>query len=116
MDFFATAFVTRDVVADPENNNDNNDVVVKDGILIRDKAITSALDTVKCEICDLVVAKYKCPGCFCQTCSLRCSKQHKLDTTCTGTRSRTNFIDRKRYNEQNMMSGRLKGKREEERE
>ncbi|KAF9355101.1 Box C/D snoRNA protein 1 [Mortierella sp. NVP85] len=103
MDFFATAFVTRDVVVGPENN-DNDDVVIKDGILIRDKAITSALDTVKCEICDLVVAKYKCPGCFCQTCSLRCSKQHKQDTTCTGVRSRTHFIDRKRYNEQNMMS------------
>ncbi|KAK3825513.1 MAG: hypothetical protein J3Q66DRAFT_106161 [Benniella sp.] len=105
MDFFATAFVTRDVAVDLENNNNNNDdVVIKDGILIRDKVITSALDTVKCEICDLVVAKYKCPGCFCQTCSLRCSKQHKQDTTCTGVRSRTHFIDRKRYNEQNMMS------------
>jgi hypothetical protein len=102
MDFFASAYVTRDVVADSE---DNRDVVVKDGIRILDNAMSSGLDTVKCEICGLVEAKYKCPGCFCQTCSLQCSKQHKLDTTCTGVRSKTHFIDRKKYNEQDMMSG-----------
>ncbi|KAF9088978.1 Box C/D snoRNA protein 1 [Mortierella sp. AD031] len=123
MDFFANAFVTRDVV-DPEN------MVVKDGIHIREKALSSqggtlappplpsssspsstsasasasALDIVNCEVCGVVAAKYKCPGCFCQTCSLACSKQHKLDTTCSGVRSRIHFVERKQYTEQDMMS------------
>ncbi|KAF8955756.1 Box C/D snoRNA protein 1, partial [Entomortierella lignicola] len=98
MDFFANAFVTRDVV-DPEN------VVVKDGIQLRENAISSlSNDIVNCEVCGITTAKYKCPGCFCQTCSLKCSKQHKLDTTCSGTRSRTHFVERKQYNEQDMMS------------
>ncbi|KAF9923842.1 Box C/D snoRNA protein 1 [Linnemannia zychae] len=118
MDFFANAFVTRDVV-DPKN------MVVKDGIQIREKALSSegsALappiptsssstkssslsDVVNCEVCGVVAAKYKCPGCYCQTCSLACSKQHKLDTTCSGVRSRTHFVERKQYTEQDMMSG-----------
>ncbi|KAF9178356.1 hypothetical protein BGZ51_007624 [Haplosporangium sp. Z 767] len=104
MDFFANAFVTREVAVDNEN------VVVKDGIQIREKVfdtpvtISSSSDIVNCEICGVAIAKYKCPGCFCQTCSLQCSKQHKLDTTCTGVRSRTQFVDRKQYNEQHMMS------------
>ncbi|KAG0209147.1 Box C/D snoRNA protein 1 [Mortierella sp. GBA30] len=97
MDFFANAFVTRDVV-------DESDVVVKDGIQIRENAITTSPDVVNCEVCGKVTAKYKCPGCFCQTCSLQCSKQHKLDTTCSGVRSRTHFVERKQYSEQDMMS------------
>lgn len=123
MDFFANAFVTRDVV-------DSKNMVVKDGIHIREKALSSeggtlapppiatkssssssssdaagSSDVVNCEVCGTVAAKYKCPGCFCQTCSLVCSKQHKLDTTCSGVRSRTHFVERKQYTEQDMMSG-----------
>ncbi|KAF9141189.1 hypothetical protein BGX30_005295 [Mortierella sp. GBA39] len=123
MDFFSNAFITRDVV-DPKN------VVVKDGIHIRENALSSegatlapppisgassssssadgagasGSDVVNCEVCGTVAAKYKCPGCFCQTCSLVCSKQHKLDTTCSGVRSRTHFVERKQYTEQDMMS------------
>ncbi|KAG0063733.1 Box C/D snoRNA protein 1 [Linnemannia elongata] len=123
MDFFANAFVTRDVV-------DSKNMVVKDGIHIREKALSSeggtlapppipgtssssssadgagasGSDIVNCEVCGTVAAKYKCPGCFCQTCSLACSKQHKLDTTCSGVRSRTHFVERKQYTEHDMMS------------
>ncbi|KAF9275900.1 Box C/D snoRNA protein 1 [Mortierella alpina] len=97
MDFFANAFVTRDKV-------DDSNVVVKDGIQIRENAIAPSLDVVNCEVCGKVTAKYKCPGCFCQTCSLQCSKQHKLDTTCSGVRSRIHFVERKQYSEQDMMS------------
>lgn len=104
MDFFANAFITRDV---PQDNNEESDVVTKDGIQIREKAMSHppSADIVKCEVCGVVNAKYKCPGCFCQTCSLKCSKQHKLDTTCSGVRSRTHFVERKQYSEQDMMSG-----------
>ncbi|KAF9943325.1 hypothetical protein BGZ67_000003 [Mortierella alpina] len=97
MDFFANAFVTRDKV-------DKSNVVVKDGIQIRENAIAGSSDVVNCEVCGKVTAKYKCPGCFCQTCSLQCSKQHKLDTTCSGVRSRIHFVERKQYSEQDMMS------------
>ncbi|KAF9948088.1 hypothetical protein BGZ72_009963 [Mortierella alpina] len=97
MDFFANAFVTRDKV-------DESNVVVKDGIQIRENAIAASSDVVNCEVCGKVTAKYKCPGCFCQTCSLQCSKQHKLDTTCSGVRSRIHFVERKQYTEQDMMS------------
>lgn len=104
MDFFANAFITRDV---PQDNNEESNVVTKDGIQIREKAMSQppGADIVKCEVCGVVNAKYKCPGCFCQTCSLKCSKQHKLDTTCSGVRSRTHFVERKQYSEQDMMSG-----------
>ncbi|KAG0085419.1 hypothetical protein BGZ93_001976 [Podila epicladia] len=103
MDFFANAFITRDV---PAQADEESDVVTKDGIQIREKAMAqpSGTDIVKCEVCGVVNAKYKCPGCFCQTCSLKCSKQHKLDTTCSGVRSRTHFVERKQYSEQDMMS------------
>ncbi|KAG0004720.1 Box C/D snoRNA protein 1 [Entomortierella chlamydospora] len=99
MDFFANAFITRDVA----EQNDN--IVVKDGIQLRENAISSlSNDIVNCEICGATTAKYKCPGCFCQTCSLKCSKQHKLDTTCSGVRSKTHFVERKQYSEKDMMS------------
>ncbi|KAF9284391.1 hypothetical protein BGZ74_001742 [Mortierella antarctica] len=103
MDFFANAFITRDV---PAQADEESDVVTKDGIQIREKALAHppGTDIVKCEVCGVVNAKYKCPGCFCQTCSLKCSKQHKLDTTCSGVRSRTHFVERKQYSEKDMMS------------
>ncbi|KAF9096928.1 Box C/D snoRNA protein 1 [Mortierella sp. AM989] len=98
MDFFSNAFITRDVV-------EEDNMVVKDGIQVRENAISSlSNDIVNCEVCGITTAKYKCPGCFCQTCSLKCSKQHKLDTTCSGIRSRTHFVERKQYSEQDMMS------------
>ncbi|KAF9425331.1 Box C/D snoRNA protein 1 [Podila epigama] len=103
MDFFAKAFIERDI---PSNHNEDQEsnVVVKDGIQILEKAISNGTDVIKCEVCGVVNAKYKCPGCFSQTCSLKCSKQHKLDTTCTGVRSRTHFVERKQYGEREMMS------------
>ncbi len=33
---------------------------------------------VQCEMCQDAPAKYKCPGCGCRTCSLACSKAHKV--------------------------------------
>lgn len=37
-----------------------------------------------CEICHKVPFKYKCPGCARRTCSLACSKQHKITFDCSG--------------------------------
>lgn len=41
-------------------------------------------DIQLCEVCNENPFKYKCPGCFKRTCSLACSKNHKLDDNCTG--------------------------------
>ncbi|KAF9430914.1 Box C/D snoRNA protein 1 [Entomortierella beljakovae] len=98
MSFFDNSYLVRD--AAKEDNT-----IVKDGIQIGENAISSLTnDVVNCEVCGVHIAKYKCPGCFCQTCSLACSKQHKLDTTCSGVRSKTHFVERKQYSENDMMS------------
>ncbi|KAG0259729.1 hypothetical protein DFQ27_003907 [Actinomortierella ambigua] len=121
MDFFANAFQERVITPQPSEQHkrsqreleggDDDDNIVKDGIAIKPKEsdpplvyTAVATEVVMCEICGSRPAKYKCPGCLCQTCSLACSKQHKVDTTCSGVRSRTHFVDRKTYSEQDMMS------------
>jgi hypothetical protein len=43
---------------------------------------------VQCEVCAAAAAKYKCPRCFVQTCSLACVKRHKRERECTGRHSR----------------------------
>ncbi|KAF4630493.1 hypothetical protein G7Y89_g7646 [Cudoniella acicularis] len=45
-----------------------------------------------CTICHINVPKYKCPRCSVQTCSLPCSRRHKLWSTCSGVRDPTVFI------------------------
>ncbi|KAH3899176.1 Bcd1p SCDLUD_004605 [Saccharomycodes ludwigii] len=37
-----------------------------------------------CSICQKQTFKYKCPRCFVKTCSLPCSKMHKLTLNCSG--------------------------------
>ena len=37
---------------------------------------------VACSVCSMGCAKYKCPRCLVQTCSLACVKRHKEDTQC----------------------------------
>ena len=41
------------------------------------------------------VLKYKCPACLTQTCSLACSKRHKLWSQCSGIRDPTAYVKRK---------------------
>ncbi|SMN20833.1 similar to Saccharomyces cerevisiae YHR040W BCD1 Essential protein required for the accumulation of box C/D snoRNA [Maudiozyma saulgeensis] len=41
-------------------------------------------DLPLCEVCHENPFKYKCPGCLKRTCSLACSKRHKLQDSCTG--------------------------------
>lgn len=42
----------------------------------------------QCEVCQQDLAKYRCPGCDQQSCSLRCVQEHKRLHSCTGKRSR----------------------------
>ncbi|CAG8973807.1 hypothetical protein HYALB_00005552 [Hymenoscyphus albidus] len=42
-----------------------------------------------CTICRIQTPKYKCPRCAIQTCSLPCSRRHKLWSECNGVRDPT---------------------------
>ncbi|KAJ3165442.1 hypothetical protein HDU88_004239 [Geranomyces variabilis] len=57
-----------------------------------------------CQVCSLKEHKYKCPGCGVQTCSLDCSKAHKLDTGCSGQRSKTHYIKLSEFTPNDMTS------------
>jgi len=41
-------------------------------------------ENVVCHVCREVKAKYKCPRCSAQTCSLACCKKHKAENECDG--------------------------------
>ncbi|PIA18655.1 hypothetical protein COEREDRAFT_38524, partial [Coemansia reversa NRRL 1564] len=66
------------------------------------EAPTSA--TSICEQCGGTSVKYKCPGCMVRTCSLTCSKDHKIKTGCSGQRDRVGFVKRADYDANTMMS------------
>ena len=51
------------------------------------------------------MAKYKCPRCLVRTCSLACSKAHKLRTQCTGKRDVTKYVPKDEFDERVMFSG-----------
>ncbi|KAK0411303.1 hypothetical protein QR680_005592 [Steinernema hermaphroditum] len=46
----------------------------------------AGLGTSLCEQCEQQKFIYRCPKCAMKTCSLSCSKQHKMDKNCDGTR------------------------------
>lgn len=50
-----------------------------------------------CGQCTLQPSIYTCPACSLRTCSLSCSNQHKLRTSCTGKRNRVNHIPLNQY-------------------
>ncbi|CCG83863.1 protein of unknown function [Taphrina deformans PYCC 5710] len=52
-----------------------------------------------CTTCREHPAKYKCPACVSHTCSLTCSKRHKLSTNCSGKRNQTTFIPRSKFDD-----------------
>ena len=45
-----------------------------------------------CQVCSDKEAKYKCPACSIQTCSLDCVRKHKSDQRCPGKRPRSDHI------------------------
>jgi len=50
-----------------------------------------------CQICQSQNSKYTCPKCQIKTCSLTCSKSHKLSLNCTGIRNKSSYIPMNRY-------------------
>ncbi|KAG2173494.1 hypothetical protein INT44_007085 [Umbelopsis vinacea] len=57
-----------------------------------------------CECCKKNPFKYKCPRCAFKSCSLDCSKTHKIKTGCSGERSKTHYVPLKQYSYNDMMS------------
>lgn len=45
-----------------------------------------------CAICHVEPPKYKCPRCTIQTCSLACTKRHKVWSSCNGIRDATAYV------------------------
>lgn len=60
--------------------------------------------TAGCTVCQSSSSKYRCPGCAVVTCSLACTKQHRADSGCKGTRDRTAFVPISRFNETHLVS------------
>jgi HIT zinc finger len=48
-----------------------------------------------CRVCNTNSPKYRCPRCSSQTCSLACSKRHKLWSDCNGVRDPTVYKPRR---------------------
>ncbi|EEP75485.1 predicted protein [Uncinocarpus reesii 1704] len=48
-----------------------------------------------CTICHINLPKYTCPRCSTRTCSLPCSKRHKLWSQCSGVRDPAAYLKRK---------------------
>ncbi|XP_068445582.1 box C/D snoRNA protein 1 [Clinocottus analis] len=57
-----------------------------------------------CGVCGSEEAKYRCPACLGNTCSLLCVKKHKDDTGCSGVRNKTAFVTLKDFDEMALLS------------
>jgi hypothetical protein len=62
-------------------------------------------ESTQCQVCHQQTHKYTCPGCSIKFCSVVCSKKHKSETSCTGERSKTKFIDLKEFKNSDLSSG-----------
>jgi len=58
---------------------------IRDDPIEMDDPLLSSL----CSICRINIPKYTCPRCSVQTCSLPCSRRHKLWSSCSGIRDPT---------------------------
>jgi len=55
-----------------------------------------------CELCG-EESKYKCPGCATPTCSIRCIKQHKTLSGCSGVRRKLKYVPLDKFTELNLL-------------
>ncbi|KAG5519402.1 hypothetical protein PMAC_002029 [Pneumocystis sp. 'macacae'] len=49
----------------------------------------------ECSICLTSIAKYRCPQCHAETCSVQCSAEHKKRNACRGLPNPTSFLSKK---------------------
>ncbi|XP_056270825.1 box C/D snoRNA protein 1 isoform X2 [Pseudoliparis swirei] len=52
-----------------------------------------------CGVCGSGEAKYRCPACLSNSCSLPCVKKHKGETGCSGVRNKTAFVTLSEFDE-----------------
>ncbi|XP_059483205.1 box C/D snoRNA protein 1 [Neocloeon triangulifer] len=57
-----------------------------------------------CEICNSLPAKYTCPGCEINSCSVACVKEHKNSYGCDGLRSKTAYKPLSKMNDMDLKS------------
>ena len=61
----------------------------------------------QCQVCSENEAKYKCPACSMQTCSLPCVSKHKLNERCSGKRPRSDYIKVSEFSDDTLHRGML---------
>uniref|UniRef100_A0A8C2XUL4 Box C/D snoRNA protein 1 n=2 Tax=Cyclopterus lumpus TaxID=8103 RepID=A0A8C2XUL4_CYCLU len=57
-----------------------------------------------CAVCGSEEAKYRCPACLGNSCSLLCVKKHKEDTGCSGVRNKTAFVTLSDFDEMALLN------------
>ncbi|XP_062308727.1 box C/D snoRNA protein 1 [Osmerus eperlanus] len=62
------------------------------------------ISLANCNLCGSNEARYRCPGCFKQTCSLSCVRKHKEDSGCRGVRDKTAFVALSQFDELNLLN------------
>ncbi|KAM9762498.1 box C/D snoRNA protein 1 [Menidia menidia] len=69
-----------------------------------DTATKRKISLASCEVCGSREAKYRCPACLKQSCSLLCVKKHKDDSGCSGVRDKTAFVTLSHFDEMALLS------------
>jgi hypothetical protein len=87
----------------PPQNSTNPSATLKDEI--EESPSKRQKRDALCGFCSEQQAKYRCPRCGIQTCSLECSKGHKLKTGCKGQRDKTAMVRMAEFDENNLISG-----------
>jgi hypothetical protein len=62
------------------------------------------IGAIDCEICNATKAKYRCPRCEVQTCSIECIRAHKKDTGCSGKRDVTKYVSIQKFTDKTLHS------------
>uniref|UniRef100_A0A8C6WM06 Box C/D snoRNA protein 1 n=1 Tax=Neogobius melanostomus TaxID=47308 RepID=A0A8C6WM06_9GOBI len=57
-----------------------------------------------CAVCGFEEARYTCPRCLIQSCSLLCVKKHKEDSDCSGVRDKTAFVALSQFDEMTLLN------------
>ncbi|KIY73320.1 hypothetical protein CYLTODRAFT_485487 [Cylindrobasidium torrendii FP15055 ss-10] len=57
-----------------------------------------------CPICSVNPTKYTCPRCSTPSCSLSCSKEHKVQASCSGERNKAAYVPMNKYGWGQMMN------------
>ncbi|XP_008332336.1 box C/D snoRNA protein 1 [Cynoglossus semilaevis] len=68
------------------------------------RAIKRKISLSNCVVCQAEEAKYRCPACQTQSCSLSCVKRHKEESGCSGVRDKTAYVALSEFDEMALLS------------